>query len=137
MHERPADLTDAEVAVALAEHWGLRGAARRGPELPGPELPGPELRYLPVGFGGYHWLAAEPDGGQWFVTASRLRDAVALAGLTATMTAAARLAADGLDFVVAPRLTPAGLAACPLRPGWAVTLFPVADGVPGRFGPAG
>jgi spectinomycin phosphotransferase len=119
VHERPPDLTDAELAAGLAQHWGLRAA---------------DLRYLPVGFGGFHWSAADSAGGRWFITASRLSNDRDFAELSATMTAAARLAAAGLEFVVAPRPATDGQAATLLRPGWAVTVFPFEGGVPSQFG---
>jgi hypothetical protein len=31
-----------------------------------------ELSYLPVGFGGFHWLAVEQTCSRWFVTVSDL-----------------------------------------------------------------
>ena len=66
MEERPEGLADAEVAAALARHWDLVVS---------------DLRYLPVGFGGYHWSADDADGGRWFVTASDLARYDSLAGL--------------------------------------------------------
>ena len=53
MHERPADISDSDVAAALARQWALTVQ---------------DLSYLPVGFGGYHWLAADQRGSRWFVT---------------------------------------------------------------------
>ena len=57
MHERPADISDSDVAAALARQWAL---------------PVQDLSYLPVGFGRYHWLAADQRGSRWFVTVSDL-----------------------------------------------------------------
>lgn len=92
MHERPAGVSDADVAAALREHWNIPAAG---------------LRYLAVGFGGHHWSATGPAGRRWFVTLSEVADEEAFADLAATMTAAATLAAcPGLDFVVAPARTP-------------------------------
>ena len=119
MHERPADLTDAELAAVLGQHWGLQPAG---------------LQYLPVGFGGFHWSAADVVGGRWFVTASRINAEDDFAELSATMTAAVRLAAAGLEFVVAPQPATNGQAAILLRPGWAVAVFPFEAGVPSQFG---
>jgi spectinomycin phosphotransferase len=118
VHERPPDLTDAELGGALAQFWGLQIR---------------ELRYLPVGFGGFHWSAGTP-GGRWFVTATRLSADGDLAELAATMTGAARLAAAGLDFVVAPRPALDGQAAVRIGAGWAVSVFPFQAGQPGQFG---
>jgi spectinomycin phosphotransferase len=57
VHERPPDISDSDVAAALARQWPLTVQ---------------ELSYLPVGFGGYHWLAVDQAGSRWFVTVSGL-----------------------------------------------------------------
>ena len=57
MYERPADLTDAELAAALRRYWAL-------------DIPG--VSYAAVGYGGYHWTATDATGTRWFATASRL-----------------------------------------------------------------
>ena len=49
------DVSDSDVAAALAHQWALTVQ---------------DLSYLPVGFGGYHWLAADQTGSRWFVTVS-------------------------------------------------------------------
>jgi spectinomycin phosphotransferase len=120
VHERPAGIQDAELAAVLARHWQLEVAG---------------LRYLPVGFGGYHWQAADPAGQRWFVTATEIpaADGGALADLTGAMESACGLAAAGLDFVVAPVRGRTGQALARLGP-YAVTVFPYHDGVAGRFG---
>jgi spectinomycin phosphotransferase len=118
VHERPDGLTDDELMTALAAQFGLADV---------------RLAYLPVGFGGYHW-SASTSAGDWFVTATRLSGDAALAGLTATMTAATTLAAAGLDFVVAPRPAVGGTVAGQIGPDWALTVFPLQPGVPGHFG---
>ena len=41
------DISDSDVAAALARQWALTVQ---------------DLSYLPVGFGGYHWLAAGQTG---------------------------------------------------------------------------
>ena len=48
MYAEPEDLDRAEVARALAVHWGIAAP----------------LRYLPVGFGTHHYRAGE----DWFAT---------------------------------------------------------------------
>ena len=51
------DIRDSDVAAALARQWALTVQ---------------DMSYLPVGFGGYHWLAADQTGSRWFVTVSSL-----------------------------------------------------------------
>jgi spectinomycin phosphotransferase len=143
MHERPAELSDDELIDVLASQWGLGRV---------------ELRYLQVGFGGYHWLAtarprgddppdppAGPDtrgkprasdagGSRWFVTVNGAQGQPALTGFEAAMETAAGLAAAGLDFVVAPVRTRTGSTVAWLGPGRVVTLFQYAGGTPGAFG---
>jgi spectinomycin phosphotransferase len=119
VHELPPDLTGAELTVALARHWRLTTD---------------EPQYLPAGFGGWHWSVTDAGGGQWFVTASRVDDEAAFTDLAATMAAACALAAARLDFVVAPWPSASGQAACRIKPGWALTVFPFEAGMPGHFG---
>ena len=92
-----------------------------------------ELSYLPVGFGGYHWLAVEETGARWFVTVS---DLVAswVPDLQAAMQTAAWLAGGaGLEFVVAPVPTREGLVVGSLNTRHALTLFPYLDAAPSHF----
>ena len=119
MQERPAGLADAEVAAALARHWDLAVTG---------------LRYVPVGFGGYHWSADDAGGGRWFVTASDLARYDSLADLEQAMSTAVRLAQAGLEFVVAPVPAASGRAACPAGSRYAITVSPFVDGIPGRWG---
>jgi spectinomycin phosphotransferase len=118
VHERPADIRDSDVAAALARHWALTVK---------------DLSYLPVGFGGYHWLAADQTGSRWFVTVSDL-DAPWVLDLPASMQTAAWLATEaGLEFVIAPVPTTAGQVVGSLDSRFALTLFPYVDAAPGRF----
>ena len=120
MHERPPDLTDAEVAAGLDRDFGLTATA---------------LTYLPVGYGGYHW-SASAAGRDWFLTAARLAGEDAYQELTATMAGAIALAAAGLRFVVAPRPAADGAPAARLARGWALTVTAFERGEPGHFGAA-
>jgi len=70
VHERPADVHDSDVAAALAGQWGLTVQ---------------DLSYLPVGFGGYHWLAVDPTGSRWFVTSQRRQIRRMVPGLAGVM----------------------------------------------------
>jgi spectinomycin phosphotransferase len=119
VRERPPDIRDSDVASALARQWPLSVQA---------------LSYLPVGFGGYHWLAVDETGARWFVTASDLA-APWVPDLQAAMQTAAWLAGEaGLEFVVAPVPTRAGPVVGSLNSRHALTLFPYLDAAPSRFG---
>jgi spectinomycin phosphotransferase len=118
VRERPAAIHDGDVAAALARQWALTAA---------------DLSYLPVGFGGYHWLAADRTGSRWFVTVSDLA-APWLPDLPAAMRTAAWLATEaGLEFVVAPVPTTTGEVVGSLDSRHALTLFPYVDAAPARF----
>jgi spectinomycin phosphotransferase len=118
VHERPADIGDSAVTDALARQWALTVR---------------ELSYLPVGFGGYHWLAVDQDSSRWFVTVSDLA-AAWVPDLSAAMRTAAWLAGEGgLEFVVAPVPTSAGEIVGSLDSQHALTLFPHVDPAPSRF----
>ena len=118
MRERPADIRDSDVAAALARQWALTVH---------------DLTYLPVGFGGYHWLAVDQTGSRWFVTVSDLA-APWVPDLPAAMQTAAWLATEaGLEFVVAPVPTRAGQVVGSLDSRRALTLFAYVDVTPGRF----
>jgi spectinomycin phosphotransferase len=118
VHERPAHIRDSDVAAALARQWGVTVQ---------------DLSYLPVGFGGYHWLVIGQAGSRWFVTVSDLA-APWVPDLPAAMRTAAWLATEaGLEFVVAPVPTRAGQVVGSLDSRHALTLFPYADAAPARF----
>ena len=118
MRERPADIRDSDVAAALARQWALAVQ---------------ELFYLPLGFGGYHWLAIDQTGTRWFVTVSDLA-APWVPDLPAAMQTVAWLATEaGLEFVVAPVPTSAGQVVGSLDSSHALTLFPYLDAAPNCF----
>jgi len=119
VRERPNGLSDAEVATALARHWDLVVT---------------DLRYLPVGFGGYHWSTHDAGGGRWFVTATDLARFNSFASLEQTMSTAVRLGQAGLEFVLAPVPATSGQSACQVAPRYAITVSPFVDGTPGRWG---
>jgi spectinomycin phosphotransferase len=119
VRERPVDISDSDVAAALARQWALTVQ---------------DLSYLPVGFGGYHWLAADQTGTRWFVTVSDLATPW-VPDLPAAMQTAAWLAAEaGLGFVVAPVPTRAGPVVGSVGSRCALTLFPYLDAAPSHFG---
>ena len=118
MRERPADISDSDVTAALARQWALTVQ---------------DLSYLPVGFGGYHWRAADQTGSRWFVTVSDLVTPW-VPDLPAAMQTAAWLATQaGLGFVVAPVPTRAGQFAASLDSRHALTLFPYLDAAPSHY----
>jgi len=119
VHERPADLSDADLAAAVRQYWRLEVA---------------EVHYAAVGYGGYHWTVLDASGRRWFATASPLTGAGDVADLRTTMRAARELADAGLDFVVAPVPACGGDVLVQGPPGYAISLFPFADGVPGMWG---
>jgi spectinomycin phosphotransferase len=117
VRERPADIRDSDVAAALARQWALTVQ---------------DMSYLPVGFGGYHWLAVDQTSSRWFVTVSDLA-APWVPDLPAAMQTAAWLATEaGLEFVVAPVPTRAGQVVGSLDSRHALTLFPYVDAAPGH-----
>jgi spectinomycin phosphotransferase len=120
VYERPANIADADVLAVLTGEWQLDAA---------------ELQYLPVGFGGYHWLAVGRSGARWFVTVTELGGDGSLAEFEASMETAAGLASvAGLSFVIAPLPARSGRAVARLSPHRAVTVFPYAAGTPSSFG---
>jgi spectinomycin phosphotransferase len=118
VHERPPDIRDSDVAAALARQWPLTVQ---------------ELSYLPVGFGGYHWLAVDQAGSRWFVTVSDLAAPWLLDLPTAMQTAAWLATEAGLEFVVAPVPTTQGPIVGSLDSQHALTLFPQLDAPPSHF----
>jgi len=121
VYERPADLSDADLAAAVSRYWRLEVA---------------QVRYAPAGYGGYHWTVTDTTGLRWFATASRRTRAGDVADLRATMRVARELADAGLDFVVAPVPSYGGDVLIEGPPGYAISLFPFADGIPGQWGGA-
>jgi len=121
VHERPANLADADVADVLRQHWRLDVR---------------QVHYAPVGYGGYHWTVVDVTGVRRFATASRLTATTDLADLRATMGAARDLADGGLDFVVAPVRTESGDLVIPASADYALSVFPFVDGVVGGHGDA-
>lgn len=115
------------LAALLRDRWGF---------------PVTGLTYEPVGFGDYHWTAEGLDGDRWFITVKDPDEhdhdpggaAAVAADLAATMEAAARLRAAGLEFVVAPLPTLGGTLVEWLAPHYCVTAFPRIDADAGDWG---
>ena len=129
MRDRPAGITERDVARALADGWGLSTAALR-------------LRYAPVGGGSYHWVVTGGPGEQWFVTVDDLDDKgwlgrtrpAVFAGLRTAMDAALWLRREGgLRFVAAPIPALDGQAVRTLGARHAVAVYPYLPGSPGQW----
>ncbi|MEE6261556.1 aminoglycoside phosphotransferase family protein [Plantactinospora sonchi] len=126
MRDRPAEMAESELVGALSTGWGLDV---------------PEVTYRPVGAGSYHWSVVDDVDRRWFVTVDDLgvesarRDAV-FVDLTRALDTALALRRDaGLEPVVAPVPTRTGASAYRLGARYAVSVFPLLDGVAGEFGP--
>ena len=128
MKDRPAGVTEPDLARALADGWGIRAAA---------------LRYAAVGGGSYHWVLRDHQGERRFVTVDDLDDkgwlgrtrAAVFEGLRAAMDAAVTLRREAaLGFVVAPVPALDGQPLRPLGARHAVAVFPFLRGAAGRFG---
>jgi len=127
VQDEPAGVSAQALAALLRERWGF---------------PVTGLRYAPVGYGDYHWTADGLDGERWFITVKDPDEhdhdpagsAAIAEDLVATMTAAARLAAAGLEFVVAPLPTLGGTLVEGLAPHYCVTAFPHIDAAAADWG---
>ncbi|MYV97581.1 aminoglycoside phosphotransferase family protein [Streptomyces sp. SID3343] len=135
MKDHPKNLDEADLFDALTA-WGIDPVS---------------LSYAPVGFGDFHWIAADAEERRWFVTVSDLTtkdhgdrpnqgEHGADAGcrnLTRAMdTAACLYEHNGLDFVVPPLRTLPGAGNETIRrlgAGYAVGVFPFVDGTAGHF----
>jgi hypothetical protein len=125
MRDRPTGLGDGELLAALLDGWAMRVEVSE---------------YLPVGAGSYHWAVTDRDGGVWFVKVDDLSAGGAAPRdvfneLSRSFRTALSLRREvGLDFVVAPVPTSAGAVLWRLASGFAVSVFPMVDGVAGDFG---
>lgn len=121
--DRPEGVTERELARALAAGWGIQPAT---------------MRYAPVGAGSYHWVV----DGRWFVNVDDLDQKSWLGrsrvtrfrGLRETLkTSLALRDHAGLGFVVAPVPARDGEPAEHFLPRYAVSVYPLIDGVSGQF----
>ncbi|BCJ31550.1 phosphotransferase [Actinocatenispora sera] len=120
MKDRPAGVSDEQLAAAVAAGWGLDVRA---------------VRYRPVGFGSYHW--AVDAGRPLFVTVDAFRDdpVAGLRRLRRAFDTALALRRDaGLEFVVAPLPAGTGETVLPLGARHSVAVFPQVSGEAGEFG---
>ena len=127
MRDRPAGVTERDVARALADGWGLAAET---------------LRYAAVGGGSYHWVVPAGHPERWFVTVDDLDDKgwlgrtrpAVLVGLRAAMDAALWLRRGaGLGFVLAPVPALDGRAVRPLGDRHALAVFPFLPGSAGQW----
>ena len=123
MKDRPAGVDERALRDAL-EKWGIGAVS---------------LEYAPVGFGDYHWIAADADGPRWFVTVADLTQK----GQTgdgesalrrAILDTAVALREQGLGQIVAPLAAAGGETLQLLGARYAVSVFPLVSGRPGEFG---
>lgn len=127
MHEEP-DLSAGSISAALEFHWAITARS---------------IEYAPVGFGSYHWIATQPNGRRWFITADRVgaeagdsRESPDPYGnLHAAYSTAAALRSGGLSFVVAPVPDKSRQIVRRLEPEWAMAVFEYIEGEPSGKGP--
>jgi aminoglycoside phosphotransferase (APT) family kinase protein len=120
---RPASLPDACLHDALRDEWGFAATT---------------LAYQPVGFGSHHWLAADVNDEQLFVTVDDLEaglrsaadttDAVYVRLERAFVTALSLRRDAGLPFVVAPVPTRAGRVLARLTSRYSIVVHRFVDG---------
>jgi spectinomycin phosphotransferase len=124
----PDGLDEGELAAALSSSWGLGVGG---------------LRYVPKGYGSYHWTAATPDGRKFFLAVDDLDVKPWLGddcsstfeGLRAAYGTASRLREQaGLGFVVGPVPAYGGDAAVRLSSRYSLAVFPFVPGEAGRWG---
>jgi spectinomycin phosphotransferase len=128
VYTQPTDLDRGQLEAVLERHWGLRAV---------------ELEYLPVGFGGHHWLAVDSRETRRFVTADDLdagfqhgpdTNSAFVALGRAYRTAAVLRDEAKLDFVVAPLPDAEGAVIRRLDDRYAVTVWPFVEGESGSDG---
>jgi len=122
MQSRPPDLSDATLAAAISQGWGI------GPTT---------VTYQPVGYGSHHWSAEDGRGGRWFTSVDVLEQAdpeASLHRLRAALVVAVTARAAGLAYVVAPVPATDGSVLRRLPGGYALAVYPHVDGKPGGFG---
>ncbi len=125
MKALPEGLETGALFGPLADGWGFEAAT---------------IDYAPVGFGSYHWVAANIEGSRVFVTVDDLdwkpwlgdtRES-AFEGLTRAFRSAAALRAAGLEFVVAPLPSTDGDVVHRIGARHSIAVFPFVDGQAGR-----
>jgi spectinomycin phosphotransferase len=124
----PFGLAASAVAAEVAQGWGLQVST---------------LRYVALGGGSYHWVAAAGDGATYFITVDDLHNKpwlgadpeVAFRGLRAAFDTALILRDQArLHFVLAPVPSVRGQSARRLTPRYSLAVFPYVAGQAGRWG---
>jgi spectinomycin phosphotransferase/16S rRNA (guanine(1405)-N(7))-methyltransferase len=125
---RPDDLSDSQVADALAQAWRLRVD---------------KIDYAPVGFGSHHWWVTVGEQ-RWFVTVDDLEakrrhlgEALTepLKRLSAALATACSLRDGGMTFVIAPLRTDRGRIVHSLGERFAMAVYPHVEGETHEWGP--
>lgn len=125
MRDKPEGVEETELVSALVDGWGVEVRT---------------VKYLPVGFGSYHWAVVDHGGRSRFVTVDDLGDEddsreAAFSALGRALHTALALQRDaGLGFVVAPIPTRTGSTVRRLSSRYAVSVFPMVEGKAGQFG---
>ena len=126
MRDRPTGLDEDRLIAALFAGWGMRVES---------------AEYLPVGAGSYHWSVADRNGAIWFVKVDDLGVEEATRrgvfnGLRQSLTTALSLHRDArLAFIVTSIPATDGTLLRRLTPRYALSVFPLIDGITGEFGP--
>jgi spectinomycin phosphotransferase len=127
VRERPAGVSDPDVAEALRRNWGIEVD---------------RIEYAPVGFGSYHWKVAT-NTDRWFVTVDDLivrrrdpdeSDGESLGRLSAALATARALSDAGSPHVVPPRPSTSGHIVEALDDRFAISVYPYVDGESHSFG---
>lgn len=128
MRAHPPDLSERQLAQALASEWNLRHS---------------RLSYVPEGGGSYHWRAELAAGASYFLTVDDLTSKPwlgsepesALAGLRVAFDTALALREHArLPFVVPPVPARDGATAHRLTWRYSLAVFRFVDGEPGSWG---
>lgn len=124
----PAEVSEVEIADALASHWSIDPR---------------QLSHEPLGFGAHHWKALDQRGGLWFVTVDDLRSKPwlgdeppdVLRGLGQAYEVASALQQEcGLEFVLSAAQSQDGRTVQRFKDRWAISVTPFLDGRSGSFG---
>jgi len=120
VQDRPAGLSDADVAAALVSGWGIEAR---------------ELDHRAVGAGSHHWAVVDRLRRSWWVTVDGLGFDDSFDRLEQALDTALILRGAGLEFVVSATPAATGALLWRLSPAYAMAIFPMLAGHSGEFGP--